>query len=82
MATYQYTRDLINGGYNINNPLRVDGEGNPIRLSQEIKEVPEFVHKFNVKMNGEACDIVFAFDLSAPQKIQLDTIVSNHKNNT
>ena len=37
MATYNYTREIVNELYNINNIERVDGEGNPIFLAKEIE---------------------------------------------
>ena len=81
MTIYNYTRDLVNGAYDINNIARVDAEGKQISLSSEISAVPAFAHKFNIICNGTGCDIDFNFTLSAPEKTQLDTIVSNHKNN-
>jgi hypothetical protein len=80
MSLHNYTRDLASGAYNINNPLKVDGEGNQIDLYEDINQDADFLHKFDIKCNGTECNITFTFDLDSSQITKLDTIVSNHKN--
>jgi len=78
---YVYIRSLVNGMYNIDNPERVDGEGNRIHLAKEIEaEFPDW--DFNVRNNGSVCKIVYSEALTAPEKTTLDGIVIAHKNNT
>ena len=81
MTIYNYTRALVDNAWNINNPNRKDGEGNPKDLYQEINENSELNNQFKIICNSTSCQINFNFDLSAAQKTALDTIVSNHQNN-
>lgn len=81
MSIHNFTRDLVNGVYNINNPERVDEEGEQIYLYMDLDTIPEFTHKFNIKCYLGDCDITFNFDLDASQISTLNTLVSNHKNN-
>ena len=78
---YEYTREKIEGMWDINNPLRVDGEGNQIRLSSEVQAA---IPAMPFKMNCEGALALFSFEteLSAGEKSTLDTTVQNHKDNT
>jgi len=80
MSEHNYSRELVGGSYNINNILKVDGEGTQIDLYKDINADEDFSHKFNIECNMGDCRITFNFDLSAPQLSKLDTIVNNHKN--
>lgn len=81
MPIYNYARSIVNGAYDINNQERGD-PADPTTLCSEICAIPEFDGHFDIKCSGSSCDIVFDFTLSGAQETQLDTIVSNHKNNT
>lgn len=81
MFDYNYTRDLVNGKFNIENELRVDGEGNHIYLFHEIKAIiPD--NKFTIECNNTNVTISFEQELTSEQQTLLDTVVANHKNNT
>jgi hypothetical protein len=82
MTIYNFTRELVNGAYDINNPQRLDGEGNQITLASEICVIPEFAQKFNINCCLSSCNITFNFTLTSEQETQLNTIVAAHKNNT
>ena len=82
MSVHNYTRDLVNGVYDINNPERIDSEGNHIDLYMEIAENEGFCHKFDIKCSQNECQVIFNFDLTDEQISELNTIVQNHKNNT
>jgi len=79
MIEYIYERNLNNGNYNINNLSRVDGEDNPILLATEIKAQIDKLSK--IICNANECKIIFSEELTPEEKILLDTLVSNHKNN-
>lgn len=80
MYEYNFTRELINGRYNIENKDRVDGEGNQIYLFQEIKA--SFAdNPFKIICNGENVKIFFQNELTTEQQSTLTTIINNHKNN-
>lgn len=80
MYDYNFTRDLVNGMYNINNIERVDGEGNQIYLFHEIQSAISN-NKFNIICVGENVTISFESELSSGEQSTLNTVVSNHKNN-
>jgi hypothetical protein len=85
MYTYNYTRELVNGSYNINNPLRLDGEQNQIWLYQEIADaIPTkaFTIKCNCDNDPVKVEISFETELTTEEEAALATVVSNHKNNT
>ena len=78
---YTYSREIVNDAWNIDNPARVDQEGSQIYLSQEIGEaLPNML--FKLFCAGSVVDIIFDNELTEGQKSTLDTVVSNHKNNT
>lgn len=81
MYKYYYTREIVNNAYNIDNPLRVDGEGNQIFLVDEIESL--FPNKrFKLFCGNNLVNVVF-YDssLTDDEKIDLDECVYNHKNN-
>jgi hypothetical protein len=80
VATYNYSREIVDNLYDIDNVARVDGEGNQIYLAQEI-EAALPGKNFNVVCNGADAAIIFTEDLTAEEQTTLGTIVSNHKNN-
>jgi hypothetical protein len=71
---YEYTRELVNGAYDINYP------GRETTLAQEIAiELPG--KDFTICADDTVCKIDFTVELTAGEKTTLDTTVSNHKNN-
>lgn len=80
MIEYTYSRELVDGDYNINNPARLDEFGNQIRITSEIEAALPGLF-FKVKCSGENVTISFNDPLTEEQHDLLDTVVSNHKNN-
>jgi hypothetical protein len=83
MAEYIYTRDLLpDGEWDINNPNRVDGQGDQIMLAYEIAQaIPAITHIDLVCVDAEA-KVTTDPDLTPEQKTTMDTVVANHKANT
>jgi len=81
---YHFTREVITSGefmnlYDIDNPERVDAEGNQIHLTNEIKDAG-----LPIAGNCSAetdCKLCFMRELTTEEQAQLAIIVSNHKNN-
>lgn len=80
MQTYTFTRELVDGSYNIDNPLRVDGEGNQIYLAKEI-ETALPGKSFKLKCNATQVEVIFTEVLSAEEIDDLTAVINNHKNN-
>ena len=79
---YNYDRPQVDGIYKIDNPERVDGEGNQIHFSKEI-ETRFPTYKFSVSCFKLQCKINFIErTLSTEEKNDLDDIYNNHINNT
>ena len=79
--TYTYTREIVNDKWDINNPVRVDEEGNQIYLAKEIESaIPE--KRFKIFCEESVCDSEFQEELSGTEKTQLDVVVADHKSNT
>ena len=74
----EYSREIVNGGYNIDNPLRIDGEGKQIRLAKELEEVIEC--GFKVRCKESSCKIITDEEVSNIEEIT--GVVNAHKNNT
>lgn len=81
MAEYIYTRELINGCYNINNVQRVDGEGNQIHFAKEVEDVLPG-KSFKLICNDAEAKFIFTEDLSSGEQTTLANTVTAHKNNT
>lgn len=84
MFEYEYTRDQLTSGihlglWDIDNPDRLDGEGNQIFLSNEI--LLGLSKNSNIICSGTLARIIFQEELTTEEKSQLDTIVYNHKHN-
>jgi len=79
MITYTYERSIINGKYDINNPNRIDIEGNQIYLSDEITS--QISNLYKISCNNTVCNITFKEELTKVEKDLLETILYNHKNN-
>lgn len=78
---YNYTRELVDGVYNIDNPRDVDADGEPVRLACRVKEaLPN--KTFNMKIDGTDVVICFEAELTTEEKNTLDTTVANHKSAT
>jgi hypothetical protein len=77
---YTYTREIIDGNWNVDNPNRKDLDGNQIYLIDEVQGV--FPH-ISIKSYVRKEEVLFIFEaeLSLEQKASLDTCVYNHKNN-
>lgn len=81
MVEYIYTRNVVGGKYDIDNPNRVDEGGNQIYLAKEVEsQFP--TRKFTLHCDNSEAKFIFITALSEAQKTTLDTIVSNHQNNT
>ena len=81
MSTYEYSRELVNGAYNINNLERIDGESNQIRLFKEVLDEGSLPDAFEIICNETLCTFIFSSDLTGQQETTLNNIVSDHKNN-
>ncbi len=82
MADYIYSRELVNGHYNINNAYHIDGDGNIIPLSQDIIDEATLPSDVDISMVAATCTVTFGETLTAPQKTTLDTVVVTHKSYT
>ncbi len=81
MAEYNFTRNVVSGKYDIDNPDRVDGESKQIRLADEIETALPGVD-FVVRCNNSECKVITDGDLTSGQQTTLDNVVSAHQNNT
>lgn len=82
---YCYVRDMIyddsdDGHWDIDNPARVDAEGNQIYLCKEVESLFPGKH-FISYCHCDCADFVFDEELTPEEKELLDTLVYNHKNN-
>jgi hypothetical protein len=80
MVEYLYTRELIDGCWNVENIDRKDEEGNHIFLGQEI-QIALPGKMFNFILDGAEIKFVFEEELSEAEQSILGTVVYNHKNN-
>jgi len=88
MHEYFYTREHLTdgqyaGSWNIENPERVDIEGNQIHITKEIKDGLSLDCRMFCNIDNDISKVKFIFtsELTPEQKSQLDTIVYNHKHN-
>jgi len=86
MYVYNYTREYVESynNWNINNPQRVDIDGNQIFLAEEVEQaLPDKSFLFYGGYNQDPTIARFEFEieLSAEEIVTLDTTVYNHKNN-
>jgi len=78
MIVYSYSREIVDGVYNIDNQYKVDSEGNIIRLATIIKDnLPN--KNFKVCCHASVCKVVFENPLSSEEISLLDTLVYNYK---
>lgn len=78
---YEYVREkLDNGAWDIDNPNRVDEGGNQIYLANEVSNV--ISKHFLLLCDGASAIFKFTEELTSGEEDTLDTVVSNHKNNT
>ncbi len=79
MPEYLYTREIVSGAYNIENPLRLSGE-DQIHVA---KEVSDALPGKTFKMICEGTEVKFNFDqtLDAGEQTILSNIVTAHKDN-
>lgn len=76
-----YVRNLAANEYDIDNPVRLDGESLPIRLAKEIEILfPE--DNFCVRCDDGGAKVIFMDrDISSSEKAPLDTLLQDHKEN-
>lgn len=79
--TYNFSRELVNGMYNINNIERVDVSGNQILLATEIESALPG-KSFKIICDGANADIIFVDEISGPEQTTLNIVVTAHKNNS
>ncbi len=77
-TTYNYTRVLTDGVYDINNPRDVDSRGKAVLLATRInQDLPG--KDFTIVMDGTSVDIIFDLELSGGDKTTLDATVATYK---
>ena len=77
-TTYNYTRVLTDGVYDINNPRDVDSRGKAVLLATRInQDLPG--KDFTIVMDGTSVDIIFDLELSGGDKTTLDATVATHQ---
>jgi hypothetical protein len=81
MAEYLYEREILaEGCWDIDNPNRVDLEGNQIHLASEVADaLPGKM--FQMICDGPVCKFIFSQALTAQEEATLTTTVNNHKQN-
>ncbi len=80
MTEYTYERTLVNGVYNIDNPLRLS-DGKQVYLAKEVSvAIPGEL--FKLRCNGLEAKFIFENTLTSENKAILDALVLAHKNNT
>lgn len=82
MAQYNYTREIVDNYYNINNPYCLDGGGKRVFLYIEIKDEATLPNSFHIDCNGSAVGITFPSSLDSSQQTTLTAIVNAHKAHT
>ena len=74
MATYNYTRTIVNGVYDIPNYNDVDSKGNRVSLSKRIKE-SIIAKDTKISMVGTSVDIEFpGYTLTTGEELELSLI--------
>jgi len=79
MADYTYTREIVDGAYNINNLKHLEGGSTPVPLSNEIKAEATLPDVFQINCNAAVCTITFSPALTSAQKDTLDGLVVYQK---
>lgn len=75
---YEYSRQVVNCSYNIDNAAKVDGEGNPIHLAKLVEAaIPG--EKFVLRCNGPLAVFIFENKLTVGQQTTLTNIVTTYK---
>lgn len=82
MGTYNFTRELASGKYNVNNQYCIDGESKPVPLFKEIKADVTLPDDFTIKCEATNCSITFSGDLDGTQQATLTSIINAHKAHT
>lgn len=77
-TTYSFTREIVNGSYNVDNPLDVDANGQAVSLSKRI-EAALPGKTFSVMMSGTDVTVTFSQALSGGEQTTLTSTVSTHK---
>jgi|GEM_PF-5638033 len=86
MSQHDFTREQLvgdpyPGAWDVNNPRRVDGEGDQIHLAFEVRSALPG-KTFRMRCSGALCRFEFDQDLTAPEIATLDVTVAAHKTNT
>jgi len=81
MSKHTYTRSLVNGKWNLDNELRVDGNGDKIPLFKEVKDALPG-EPFKLTCEDENAEFDFTNELDSDEVITLGTVVLDHKNNS
>lgn len=79
MADYIYTRNLVDGSYDINNIADVDGGGNQVFLFKAIQVEGTLPTEFTINCNESNCTITFSITLSGPQQTALNSTVATQQ---
>ena len=75
---YDYTREVVDGAYNIDNPKTADGEGLMLHCAKYI-ETALPGKQFVLRCIGPDVKVVFEEELSAPDQATLATAISDYK---
>jgi hypothetical protein len=78
MFDYNYTRELVDCCYDINNQYDLDGESNVIPLCCAIKD-SALAKDCNIKCAGTVVTISFVDELSGGEETTLDATVAAYK---
>jgi hypothetical protein len=81
MAEYTSTRSIVNGCYNVDNPLRLDGSEKPIHLAKELETaLPGKI--FTLCCSGAEIKLCVDGTLTSGEQTTLSTTVTAHEDNT
>ena len=78
MFTYEFSRELVEGSFNIDNKFYKDVDGKIIPLAKYLLEnMPS--RPMNVRCGGTLCKISSATELNAAEITQLTNLVNAYK---
>ena len=81
MYQYNYEREIVDGGYNINNNKYFDGEENIISLTKYLKtEMPTKI--FKMKCSYSLCHLFSNIELTEQEHTDLTGFINTYKNYT
>jgi len=79
--SYNYTRNLVNGRWDIDNKDRVDGASKQIHLANEV-ETALPGKDFHLECHDNSAKFDFVDELTGAEQTTLNGVVSDHQNNT